>query len=160
MEQTISKLLATYESGIVTRRQIIAALMALVAGGTKVSGAGISGGALDHLSIQVGDLERSTKFYSEVLGLTVATGSRPDGSVRLNLPKGGYLTIRKFNPAGKVDHFGIKLDGFNKEVVTQQLKSQGIVPIDEPNFSRTPDNPNGGAGFHVIDPDGLNVQLL
>ncbi len=160
MEKAISNLFACYENGAVTRRQVIAALAALVATGTKASAAGVSGGALDHLSLQVSNLERSTSFYRDVLGLVVAPRSRPDGSVRLDLPKGGYLTLRTFSPAGKVDHFGIKLDGFNKEVVVQQLRAQGISPIDEPNFSRAANNPTGGAGFHVVDPDGLNVQLL
>ena len=60
-----------------------------------------------------------------------------------------------------VDHVGIKLDGFDKASVAQHLKDIGITPIDEPNFSRTQDNPNiGGAGFHVVDPDGFNVQLV
>lgn len=154
MVKTISDLLDTYEAGAVTRRQLIAALAVLATASTKLSAAPLSGGALDHLSLQAGDLERSTRFYRDVLGLTAAPGVRPDGSVRLNLPKGGYLTLRKLNPAGKVDHFCIRLDNFNKGAVTQQLKTLGIVPIDEPNFTGT------GAGFHVVDPDGLKVQLL
>ena len=64
------------------------------------------------------------------------------------------MTLRSARPAGTVDHFCIALNNFNKQVVTQQLKVEGIVPIDEPNFTGT------GAGFHVIDPDGLRVQLL
>lgn len=154
VEKIISSLLATYEAGAVTRRQVIAALAVLAAAGTKLSAAPLAGGALDHLSLQVSDLERSTRFYRDVLGLTVAPGVRPDGSVRLDLPKGGYLTLRELSPAGKVDHFCIKVGDFNREAVTRQLKTQGIVPIDEPNFTGT------GAGFHIVDPDGLNVQLL
>jgi catechol 2,3-dioxygenase-like lactoylglutathione lyase family enzyme len=138
----------------VTRRQFVAGLAVLAATGRTLSAAPLSSGALDHLSLQVSDLGRSTRFYRDVLGLTVIAGTRPDGSVRLDLPKNGYLTLRTLPPAGKVDHFCIKLDNFAKEAVTQQLKALGIVPIDEPNFTGT------GAGFHVVDPDGLNVQLL
>ena len=149
MEKTISELLASYEAKTVTRRQLVASLAVLVAPSTDLSAAPLSGGALDHLSLQVSDLERSTRFYRDVLGLTVAPGVRTDGSVRLDLANGGFLVIRQESPPGKVDHFCIRLDGFSKEAVTQQLTSQGIEPIDEPT----------GAGFHVIDPDGLKVQF-
>jgi len=154
VENTISRLLAAYESGTVTRRQVIVAFTALIATATDTAAATLSGDALDHVSLLVSNLERSRAFYRDVLGLTAATGVRPDGSVRLNLPGSGYVTLRSAAPAGTVDHFCIKLKGFDKELVTRQLKMQGIAPIDEPNFTGT------GAGFHIMDPDGLSVQLL
>ena len=154
MHETISVLLAKYERGVISRRDVAAALAAVVAASTRVSAAALSGGALDHLGLQVSDLGQSTTFYRDVLGCTPASGARPDGSVRLNLPRGGYITLRTAKPAGTVDHFCIALGDFNKGVVAQQLKAQGVVPVDEPNFTGT------GAGFHVVDPDGLRVQLL
>lgn len=153
MQKTISALLAKYERGAISRRDAVAALAAVVAGSTGIS-APLSGGALDHLGLQVSDLGRSTTFYRDVLGFTPATGARPDGSVRLTLPRGGYIMLRNAKPAGTVDHFCVALSAFNKEAVTQQLKAQGVVTIDEPNFTGT------GAGFHVVDPDGLRVQLV
>lgn len=154
VEQAISGLLAAYEAGTVTRRQFIAAVAVCGAAGTALTAAQLPAGALDHLSLQTGDLGRSARFYCDVLGFTEAQGVRPDGSVRLNLPKGGFLTLHKRSPAGKVDHFCIRLDNFSKEVVTTHLRARGITPIDEPDFTGT------GAGFHVVDPDGLRVQLL
>ena len=65
-----------------------------------------------------------------------------------------YLVLRSFSPPGKADHLGMKLKGFDKESVTQQLKSIRDVRIDEPNSSTT------RSGFHVVDPDGFKVQLL
>ncbi len=49
MEKVIGHLFGCYESGMVSRRQIIAALAALVATGTKVSAAGVSGARLTDL---------------------------------------------------------------------------------------------------------------
>jgi catechol 2,3-dioxygenase-like lactoylglutathione lyase family enzyme len=149
MEKTISELLASYEAKAVSRRQLVAALALLVAPSAKLAAAPLPRGALEHLSLQVRDVERSTRFYRDALGLTVATGERPDGSVRLDFANGSFLVIRQVAPAGKIDHFCIRLDNFNKEAVTQQLTAQGIQPIDE----------QGGAGFHVVDPDGVNVQF-
>lgn len=160
MEGRIVRLLTHYERGTLTRRELVLGLTALVAARTSISAAGPKGIALDHLSLQVSDLQRSQDFYTKVLGASLNTVARPDGSVRLDLGPNGFLVLRRFSPAGRVDHVGIKLEGFNKDSVTQQLKEIGITPIDEPNFSRTQDNPNGGAGFHVVDPDGFNVQLV
>ena len=156
MEKTISRLLTAYEAGALTRRQVVTGLAGLVATATEASSATLSGDALDHVSLLVGNLDRSTAFYRDVLGLVEARGARPDGSVRLNLPGSGYLTLRRAtpSPSGIVDHFCIRLSGFDKEAVTRQLKARGIVPIDEPNFTGT------GAGFHITDPDGISVQLV
>ena len=42
-----------------------------------------------------------------------------------------------------------KTDNFKKESVTADLKSRGTTPKDE----------EGGAGFHIVDPDGYPVQI-
>jgi catechol 2,3-dioxygenase-like lactoylglutathione lyase family enzyme len=154
MHEAVSILLTQFEAGAISRREVIAALTSVVVAATaSVSAAPLGDGALDHLGLQVSDLDRSPRFYRDVLGLSPASGDRPDGSVRLNLPRGGYVTLRNARPAGTVDHFCLALSGFNKEAVSQQLRARNVIPIDEPNFTGT------GAGFHVIDPDGLRVQL-
>jgi catechol 2,3-dioxygenase-like lactoylglutathione lyase family enzyme len=159
MEGSASQLLSCYERGTLTRRELIVGLTTLMAAGSTVSAAGPKGIAVSHLSLQVSDLQRSQDFYTKVIGASLSSEPRPDGSVRLDLGPNGYLVLRKFSPAGRVDHVGIKIEGFNKDSVARQLKGIGIAPIDEPNFSRTQDSSNGGAGFHVVDPDGFNVQL-
>ena len=41
------------------------------------------------------------------------------------------------------------VDNFKKESVTADLKARGVTPKDE----------EGGAGFHIVDPDGYPVQI-
>jgi catechol 2,3-dioxygenase-like lactoylglutathione lyase family enzyme len=154
MKSTISGLLSRYESGTLTRRELITGLGMLATAGTIASAAGLKGIRLDHLSLQVSDLQRSRDFYVNVLGLSVNHNPRPADEVRLDLEDDGYLVLRRFSPPAKVDHLGLKLEGFNQDLVTQQLKLQGIVPIDEPLSSSI------RGGFHVLDPDGFKVQLL
>jgi len=157
MERKISGLLSNYESGTLTRRELIAGLAMLATAGTTASAAGMKVSRIDHVSLQVSDLKRSRDFYGNVLALSVNTNPRPDDEVRLDLGESGYLVLRSFGTPGKVDHLGIKLEGFNKESVTQQLKASGIVPIDDPSY---PISSTTRGGFHVVDPDGFKVQLL
>ena len=152
MRSTISRLLSRYESGTLTRRELIAGLTMLVTAGTTTSTAGLKVSRLDHVSLQVSDLKRSRDFYGKVFALSVNTNPRPDNEVRLDLGDSAVLVLRRSSPPGTVNHLGIKLEGFDKATVAQQLKASGIVPVDEPNVPGTP-------GFHVVDPDGFKVQL-
>ena len=68
MEAIISNLLTRFEGGSLTRRELIRGLAILAAaGGTAAAaepqGAGLKGANIDHVSIQVTDLQRSVDFY-------------------------------------------------------------------------------------------------
>jgi glyoxalase/bleomycin resistance protein/dioxygenase superfamily protein len=106
MEGRISQLLTRYERGSLTRRELILGITTLVAAGTTTLAAGPKGIGLDHLSLQVSDLQRSQDFYTRVLGASRQAGQRADGSVRLDLGSNGYLVLRKISPAGRVEHVG------------------------------------------------------
>ena len=58
--------------------------------------------------------------------------------------------LRAGHPAPTVDHLAISLESFDKPSVTQALTQQGVALIDE----------SIGAGFHIKDPDGFNVQIV
>ncbi len=152
MESVISGLLTRYETGNLTRRDLIKGLTMLAVTGTTASAAGLNGIKLDHVTLQVSDMKRSRDFYVNVLGLVENTNARA-GSLRVDFPNDGFLTLRELNLGGQVDHLCIKLENFDKAVVTEQLKGHGITPIDQPTTAA------GGAGFHVLDPDGVKIQL-
>ena len=154
MSSTISRLLSHYDSGTLTRRELLAGLTMLATAGTTTSAAaGLKVSRLDHISLNVSDLQRSRDFYLNVFASSVNSNPRPNNEVRLDFGENGLLVLRRSSPPGTVDHLGIKLEGFDKLSVTQQLRASGIVPVDEPNVPGTP-------GFHVVDPDGFRVQLL
>ena len=73
--------------------------------------------------------------------------------MRLDLGESGFLVLQRADRPGTVDHLAIKVDGFDRNQVTQELKASGINPVGEPNVLGTP-------GFHVVDPDGFKVQLV
>jgi len=146
MKSTISKMLEAYESGKVSRRALIQGLALLAAGSSTAQAAGFQGNSVNHISLQVSNLQRSTDFYQRVFGCTV---NKRDGNNQLVFGK-NFLVLREGKPAAKVDHFAIGVDNFNKDSVTADLKTRGATPIDQQG---------GGFGFHVLDPDGFPVQI-
>ena len=153
MESMISGLVARYEAGKFTRRELIKGLTMLAATGTTASAAGINGIKLDHVGLQVSDMKRSRDFYVNVFGLMENTSPRANNSLRVDFPNGGFLTLQDANTGVQVDHLAIMLENFDKTLVTRQLEGYGITPIDLPASAA------GGAGFHVLDPDGIKIQL-
>jgi catechol 2,3-dioxygenase-like lactoylglutathione lyase family enzyme len=153
MEAIISNLLDRFEKGALTRRGLIQGLTMLTAAGGAASmapaqEAGLKGVKIDHISIQVTDLPRAVAFYEKVFGLTVLGEDKPNEISRLGAGK-IIVSLHHKNPTGIVDHFAIGVENFNKERVTQQLKAFGITPEE-----------NLDAGFHIKDPEGMNVQIM
>src|SRR5579862_2468586 len=97
MKSTISKLLKTYENGKLSRRDLVQGLALLTAGAGAASAAGFQGGVINHVSLYVGDLQRSTDFYQRVFGCPV---KKRDGNNQLMFGK-GFLVLRPGKPPGK-----------------------------------------------------------
>jgi catechol 2,3-dioxygenase-like lactoylglutathione lyase family enzyme len=153
MEAIISDLVNRFEKGALTRRGLIQGLAMLTAVGGAASvgqaqDAGLKGVKIDHISIQVTDLPRAVAFYEKVFGLTVMSEDKPNEISRLGAGK-IIVSLHHKPPTGIVDHFAIGVENFNKERVTQQLKALGLTPEE-----------NLDAGFHIKDPEGMNVQIV
>ena len=146
MKDTISRLLKTYEDRKLSRRELVEGLALLAAGAGTASAAGFQGNTINHVSLYVSDVQRSSDFYQRVLGCAV---NKRDGSNQVIFGK-DFLVLRPGKPAGKVDHIAIGVDNFNKESVTADLKARGATPKDE----------KGGVGFHIMDPDGFPLQII
>jgi catechol 2,3-dioxygenase-like lactoylglutathione lyase family enzyme len=152
VEAIITDLLNRFEKGALTRRGLIQGLAMLTAAGTASVGeaqeGSLKGVKIDHISIQVSDLQRSIAFYEKMFGLTILSEDKPNEISRLG---GGKIivSLHHKSPTGLVDHFAIGVENFNKERVTQQLKALGASPEE-----------NLDAGFHIKDPEGMSVQIV
>ena len=158
MEAMISGLLNRFERGALSRRDLVQGLAMLAGAGGAAqvaagqdagTAAGIKGVKIDHMSIQVSDLPRSIAFYQKLFGLTVVSEDKPNEIVRLGTAGKVLVSLHHKSPTGLVDHFAIGVEKFNKDAVTRQLKAQGANPED-----------NLDAGFHIVDPEGINVQIV
>ncbi len=152
MEAIISDLLNRFEKGALSRRGLIQGLAMLTAAGGAASVApaqeGLKGLNINHISIQVTDLPRAVAFYEKVFGLKVLGEDKPNEISRLGSEK-IIVSLHHKSPTGIVDHFAIGVENFNKGRVTEQLKALGITPEE-----------NLDAGFHIKDPEGMNVQIM
>ena len=155
MEAIISDLLSRFEKGALTRRGLIQGLSMLAAAGgaaqaqVQAPQAALKAAKIDHMSIQVSDLPRSIAFYQKIFGLTTVSEDKPNEIVRLGVGNRALVSLHHKSPTGLVDHFAIGVENFNKEAVTRQLKALGATPED-----------NLDAGFHIVDPEGISVQIV
>lgn len=152
MEAIISNLVAGFEKGALSRRELIRGLAMLAAAtGTAAAGLqqpGFKGAKIDHISIQVTNLQRSIDFYQKLFGFSVVSEDKSNEIVRLGVNK-TLVSLHHKSPMAIVDHFAIGVDHFDKESVTRDLKALGAAPAE-----------NIDAGFHVKDPEGINVQIV
>ncbi len=151
MESTISNLVTQFERGALSRRDLVRGLTLLAAGATSARAAEDSidfkTADIDHVSIQVADLQRSIDFYRKTFDFTVVSEDKPLGIVRLGNDR-TLVSLNRQSPAGIVDHFSIGVPRFTKEAATRYLSQRGLKVEDDPY-----------AGLHVKDPDGINVQV-
>ena len=152
MEALISKLVSRFESGSLSRRELVQGL-ALLAGGSPALAAedtlDFKTAELSHVSMHVANLQRSVDFYQKMFGFTVLSRDKLPGFdvVRVGSAK-GIISFNSGGPAGMIDHFALKTPKFSKEAAQHYVAQRGATLIEDPF-----------AGFCVKDPDGINVQI-
>ncbi len=150
MESIISSLLSQFEKGSLSRRELVSGLAMLAAGGTAAAAQNeidFKTADIDHISIQVADLQRSVDFYKKMFGFSVVSEDKPLGIVRLGNNR-TLVSLNRQSPAAIVDHFAIGVPRFTKEAATRYLTQHGARVGDDPYH-----------GLHVNDPDGIYVQI-
>jgi catechol 2,3-dioxygenase-like lactoylglutathione lyase family enzyme len=151
MESLISDLVSRFENGSLNRRDLVQGLALLAASGTPAAAQeelDFKRANIDHVSIQVADLQRSIAFYQKMFGFSVINQDQPLGIVRLGTNK-VLVSLNRQSPTGIIDHFAIGVPQYTKESAARYLQQRGAIPLDDPY-----------AGLHVKDPDGVNVQVF
>jgi glyoxylase I family protein len=150
MESIISNLVARFEQGSLSRRDLVRGLALLAASGTVTTAQedlNFKAATIDHVSLQVADLQRSVDFYQKMFGFSVVSQEQARSIMRLGNTR-TLVSLNRESPAGIVDHFAIGIPRFNRDAAARYVKERGATPL-EGNF----------AGFHVKDPDGIRVQI-
>ena len=155
MESIISDLLNRFEKGALSRRELVQGLAMLAAGGAAAAQAAqaeldFKTATIDHVSVQVTDLQRSVAFYQRMFGFTVVSQEEPRGIIRLGNGSSNRVLVSLNNgsPAPRIDHFAIGIPRFTSDTGKAYFTQRGATPLQ-----------GDYAGFHIKDPDGINVQV-
>jgi catechol 2,3-dioxygenase-like lactoylglutathione lyase family enzyme len=107
---------------------------------------------LSHIQINVGDMERSLRFYRDALGLVERMRTGP--FVLLSSQSGDFVSLSESAPVGApgLGHFGLHLEADDIQRAIRALEAAGgkLISGDEyPNFPSA----------RVADPDGYVIEI-
>jgi len=119
---------------------------------------------IGHVVIQVRDLERSMKFYTEVLNFRVSDRS-PEGAVFLT-SLGEHHTVGLFPSAGesaatsqkdavRLHHFAMEVESLDALFEAREYLKERGVPIVFEGRHRM----GGHTSIEFLDPDGFQLEL-
>jgi predicted enzyme related to lactoylglutathione lyase len=205
MEGIIARLVGDFESGRVTRRELIQALAMVAAAGPAAAAVPQQASTaaapiaqafeptgwktvwLDHISFAVADYRRSAAFYRDLMGWKIrndngtsqatldingiggiiirnrrdpnapgqtASAAAPAAGATPPAAAAGAQGGQRTRPplTGVINHISWGIDAWNTEKVEAELKRRGLNPRPDmvgDNFK----------SFHVLDPDGWDLQI-
>ena len=146
----IDSLVSAFETGRLTRRQLVQGLAALVGAATATDAVAqappIPALSLNHVSLAVADPEASKQFFQKTFGMPVASTQ----GTGINLALGtSFLGLYKMPNPGRVDHVCLGVDNYDVHAMAAKLEAQGIkatIRKDKPEV-------------YFTDPDGIRFQL-
>ncbi|MEE8075807.1 MAG: VOC family protein [Candidatus Binatia bacterium] len=119
-----------------------------------------------HIGIPVNDMDRAVKFYTEVLGMTIAKLNRDDMGAKLNRAdlRSGDGMVVLFQRSNSIEKDALQEDGATHhafvvdpedfELARTKMKEWGVKVHTTPTVDRP-----SGRGFYFFDPDGNLLQL-
>jgi catechol 2,3-dioxygenase-like lactoylglutathione lyase family enzyme len=148
MQLVIEKLLADFERGGLSRRQLATTLAALVCGAAQAAPKEeeLKAVTLNHVTVRVADVRKTSRFYQEFFGMPLKQHS--ETTHILGVGKSFFGIEQKGPPAG-LDHYDFGIAGFDADSVLAKLKARNLKV--EPGGTKE--------SFKFWDPDGFLVQL-
>jgi catechol 2,3-dioxygenase-like lactoylglutathione lyase family enzyme len=151
MIATIERMLSDLEHGRMTRRQLAVSLAALAAGASAVpvvlaAPTGFRAVSINHVTVKVPDLHRTSQFYQEFFGMPIKQQS---ATVHILGVGDSFFGIEQGeSKTATVDHYDFGIASFNADAVRAKLAERGLKA-----------DSNSQESFKFIDPDGFHVQV-
>ena len=147
MQLTIEKMIGEFERGAITRRQLALSITTLFAAARTSSAApAIQAVTLNHVTLRVPDVQRTSKFYQEFFGMPLKQHS--ENTHILGVGK-SFFGIEQKPGVPALDHYDFGIAGFNADEVAAKLKARNLKV--EPGGTKE--------SFKFRDPDGFLVQV-
>jgi catechol 2,3-dioxygenase-like lactoylglutathione lyase family enzyme len=152
MEQIIDTMLRAFETGKMTRRELVRTLVALPAASqlaTLPSHTPFKGVSINHVTFSVSDLKKKTEFYQNLLGMRFMQQRGSSNYLALGSSQSFLcLTQAAQGTPTSINHFCIGIENFDADKVMDTLKQEKLE-------TRT----DATGQVYFLDPDGLRVQL-
>lgn len=150
------RLVSEFVAGRVSRRELIARLMALGAAATGVDRAlaqspretpapTFAAHTVDHLALNVTDVKRSSEWYVKHLGLRPMRATETASFLRCGNGR-DFLALFKGDEPG-MHHFSFGIDEYDQEKAAARLREAGLTPKLR------------GRRIYFDDPDSIEVQV-
>ena len=108
---------------------------------------------VDHVVLHVKDPQKSKKFYTEILGMTVYRDS--DRQVFMHAGQQGVALFRNDGgvpvAGGDLNHLALNVAGGTYESLKTELEAHGVAVSGRPGDDRC---------IYFSDPDGHRLQLI
>ena len=123
---------------------------------------------LDHLVLRVADVERSKRFYCDVLGCRVErvleelglhqlrAGAQLIDLVDVNGPLGRAGGPPAGEQARNLDHFALQVSAFDEASIRAHLEAHGV---EAGELAQRYGAEGNGPSLYIRDPDGNVVEL-
>jgi catechol 2,3-dioxygenase-like lactoylglutathione lyase family enzyme len=154
MIETIERMLSDLERGRLSRRQFAVSLAALAASASVAPVAladpaptGFRAVSINHVTVRVPDLHRTSQFYQEFFGMPLKQQSATIHI--LGVGESSFFGIEQdANKAAALSHYDFGMANFNADEVRAKLTERGL------QFDS-----NSKESFKFYDPDGFQVQV-
>src|SRR6202048_4223571 len=148
MISTIEKMIDNFERGAMSRRQLAVSLAALITGAQAASKeAELKAVGINHVTVRVPDLHRTSQFYQEFFGMPLKQQSATIHI--LGVGESSFFGIEQDqSKTAAVSHYDFGMANFNADEVRAKLTERGL------KFDG-----NSKESFKFYDPDGFHVQV-
>lgn len=154
MLRRIEKLVFDFENGKLSRREFAVALVAMAAGAFPANTfadaavpTGFEAVSINHITVRVPDLHRTSKFYQEFFGMPLRQQA---ANVHiLGVGKAFFGIEQGDGQTAAVDHFDFGIANFNADAIRARLTALGLKFADK----------HSQESFKFYDPDGFQVQV-